>query len=335
MLAMSSDPYRESPGFDEVKSLNQAFTRPDMRRRYESWFLRVGLADGSGAWWFRYLLTNPGRSGCQGPVPTAPLQVWATWFPRAGQPETFIQELPLAALKLHAGKLPFALEMGRNCIQDGSCRGVLDVRGQRISWDLKFRSSFASVLNDKGWLGFSRTPHSDAVFSGEIRFNDKVFGGDLLGLGVQGHNCGYRHRRFWTWIHACFPQADGSISTVEALVCEMPLGLVFRKAVVWHDKQATVFRKLRESRRDREQMLWTFTGRSSAGIMELNVNGSDGAHRVPYAKTDCSGTFEVSNNSRARARLTVRLGDSASSQELATEDGAVLEMAGERQLRNG
>jgi len=29
-----------------------------MRRRYEVWFVRCGMADSSGAWWFRYLLVN-------------------------------------------------------------------------------------------------------------------------------------------------------------------------------------------------------------------------------------------------------------------------------------
>ncbi len=49
-----------------MKSLNRAYSRLTMQRRYEAWFLRFGLADGSGAWWFRYLLTNLGRSGCPG-----------------------------------------------------------------------------------------------------------------------------------------------------------------------------------------------------------------------------------------------------------------------------
>lgn len=40
--------------------LNAVYTRPTMRRRYEVWFIRLHLADGSGAWWFRYLY------GCAG-----------------------------------------------------------------------------------------------------------------------------------------------------------------------------------------------------------------------------------------------------------------------------
>ena len=73
--------------------------------------------------------------------------------------------------------------------------------------------------------------------------------GDPLGFGVQGHNCGYRHRSFWTWAHAYFPRPDGPPSTLEALVYDMPFGLVFRKAVLWHEGKQHVFRNLRESQR--------------------------------------------------------------------------------------
>jgi len=48
------------------QSLNAVYTKPSMQRRYEAWFLRLGLADGSAAWWFRYLLMNPARAGCPG-----------------------------------------------------------------------------------------------------------------------------------------------------------------------------------------------------------------------------------------------------------------------------
>ena len=33
-----------------MTSLNHPFTRLSMRRRYESWFVRFGVGDGSGAW---------------------------------------------------------------------------------------------------------------------------------------------------------------------------------------------------------------------------------------------------------------------------------------------
>jgi hypothetical protein len=284
-----------------MTSLNLPFTRLSMRRRYESWFLRLGLADGSGAWWLRYLLANPGRRGCPGFAGAAPVQVWATWFPRGGRPETFIQEFPIDALQLSERRGPFFLEAGPNRIEDACCRGVLEVRGHRLLWDLRYRSNFGITLSNKGWIGFSRTPHSDAVFSGEVRLDGRVFRGDPLGFGVQGHNCGFRHRRFWTWAHACFPQSDGSLSTFEALVYEMPFGMVFRTAILWHEGCSYVFRKLRESCRDLETMRWVLQTTSAAGSIEGEIEGGGSSlHRLPYAKTDCSGNFEVANNSLAR-----------------------------------
>lgn len=312
-----------------MQSLNRPFTRPSMRHRYESWFLRLGLANGSGAWWFRYLLTNLGWSGCQGATATAPLQIWATRFPRDGSPESFIQEFPLSDLKLSSKQTPFLLEMGPNSIRDEACRGALEVRGTRISWDLQYRSSFHTILSNKGWIGFSRTPHSDAVFSGEIIFGEEVFRGDPLGLGVQGHNCGFRHRNFWTWMHFVFPQSGGTITTLEALVYEMPFGLVFRKAILWHRGRSTIFRKLVELRRDREQMHWNFIALSRDAQIVVEVNGADSVHRVRYTKTNCSGTFEVSNNSCASALLKLRLRSTTADEQLSTPDGAVLEMAGD------
>jgi hypothetical protein len=102
---------------------------------------------------------------------------------------------------------------------------------------LRYHSSFRVELSSKGWIGFSRTPHSDAIFSGEITLDNRAFRGEPLAYGMQGHNCGYRHRKFWTWTHAHSPRANSANSTFEALVYEMPLGLVFRKAVLWHEGQ--------------------------------------------------------------------------------------------------
>ncbi len=85
-------------------SLNAAYTKPSMRRRYEVWFLRLGLADGSGAWWLRYLLMNPGRGGCPGNERGRPVQVWATWFPRGGNPQSYIQGFSMEGLSQHAGR---------------------------------------------------------------------------------------------------------------------------------------------------------------------------------------------------------------------------------------
>ncbi len=311
-----------------MQSMNRAYTRLTMRRRYESWFLRFGLSDGSGAWWFRYLLTSPARGGCATLPVSAPAQVWATWFPREGRPETFIQEFSLKAVRLPSASDPVCLAIGPNRIEADRYIGSIDARGQHLSWDLCCRSNFSAMLSNKGWIGFSCTPHSDGIFSGEIHFGNQVFRGDPLGVGVQGHNCGFRHRNFWTWTHACFPQSDGSLSTLEALVYEMPFGLRFRKVILWHRGRAVQFRKVQESIRDRTDLRWSLRARSSEGRIEAEIDGGGSSlHRIPYVKTNCSGTFEVSNNSRACAHVRVQL--PGGKEEFSTEDGAVLEMTGD------
>lgn len=313
-----------------MPTLNEAFSTLAVRRRYEVWFLRLGLTDGSGAWWFRYLLMNPGRGGCAGNPRGMPVQVWATWFPANGQPQSFIQGYSLSEFELSAkGKSPFQFRTGDNEIGEDFCRGDLRVDGHAISWDLRYRSVFHVTLSNKGWIGFSRTPHSDAVFSGRITFDGREFVGDPVGFGVQGHNCGYRHRNFWTWMHAYFPRPGGPASTLEALVYEMPFGLAFRKAVLWHDGHPHIFRGMREIARNRERMEWKFACEGRNGIrLEASVDGRGlSTHRLPYIKTDCSGSFEVANNSLARASVLLE-GPGKAAERLETANGAVLEMVG-------
>jgi hypothetical protein len=311
-----------------VATLNEVFSKLSVRRRYEVWFLRLGLADGSGAWWFRYLLMNPGRAGC-GTSPRAnPVQVWATWFPAGGRPRSFIQGFSLNQLDLsNRGEAPFHLRVADNAIEEHSCRGALNVDGHQITWDLRYRSTFRVTISSKGWIGFSRTPHSDAVFSGKITLDGHSFAGDPVGFGVLGHNCGYRHRNFWTWAHAYFPRADKPATTLEALTYEMPFGLVFRKAVLWHDGRQHVFRKLDETI-DRENMQWKFWCAQNGMRLQATIDASgESVHRLPYTKTDCSGTFDVANNSFASGFLLL---ESAGTPEerLETPGGAVLEIAG-------
>jgi hypothetical protein len=298
-----------------------------MRRRYEVWFLRMGLANGSGAWWFRYLLMNPGRPGCN--IPNAlPAQIWATWFPQAGPPQSFIQQFPLDQLQLSApAESPFSFRIGENRIGDNSCTGRVEVEGQRISWNLRYRSTAHLTLSDKGWIGFSRSPHSDAVFSGEIDFDGDRVAGDPLAWGVQGHNCGYRHRSQWTWAHACFFENDGTVTSFEALTYEMPMGLTFRKAVLWRGGRLLVFRRFRSQDRIPSELRWSFAASGAECDIEVSIDGAgESLHRLPYLKTDCSSTFMVANNSRSEARLIIR--SRHSSDELATKNGAVLEMVG-------
>jgi hypothetical protein len=155
------------------------------------------------------------------------------------------------------------------------------------------------------------------------------FAGDPLGFGLQGHNCGYRHRNFWTWTHAYFPRPGRTASTLEALVYEMPFGLVFRKAVLWHEEQEYVYRDLREDAGNREAMRWKFQCVARSGFrLDAEIDGSGpGVHRLPYLKTDCSGSFEVTNNSLASASLLIEE-TGRPSEKLQTTTGAVLEMVG-------
>ena len=302
-----------------------------MRRRYEVWFVRLGLADGSGALWFRYLLMNPGRFGCPGDRGGLPVQVWATWFPAEGKPQSFIQGFPLSGLNVSPrGCSPFHLAIADNAIAEDSCLGRLQVDGHEIGWDLHYRSTFRTTLSHKGWIGFSRTPHSDAVFSGQIVLDGRKWTGDPIGFGVQGHNCGYRHRNFWKWTHAYFERRGSSPSTLEALVYEMPLGLVFRKCVLWHDGKEYVFRKLQEAPSESGALQWIFGCSGNDGLrLEVTIDGrGPGVHRLPYLKTNCSGTFDVLNNSLASALLRLQH-PGGSVEELCTNHGAVLEFAGE------
>lgn len=313
------------------KSLSAVYTRRRMRRRYEVWFVRFHLADGSGAWWLRYLLINPGRGGCPGQPRGAPVQVWATWFPREGKPQTAIQGFPLSALELSGrGARPFFFRAGGNAMGDEGCSGKLEADGLALNWDLRWRSTFGATVADWGWIGFSRTAHSDAIISGHVSLNGRKLAGEPLGFGVQGHNCGFRHRHRWNWTHCTFGNSAGGASTFEALEYEIPLGLRVRRALLWHGGEVIRFNEFDELSREGERLIWVFRCRGGAGgaAALVFVDGrGDSLHRLPYVKTDCSGTFEVANNSRGRATIyLVRPGRPL--EVLSTDDGAVLEMVG-------
>ena len=315
------------------KNLNAVYSSAAMKRRYEVWFLRCGLADGNGAWWFRYLVMNLGRRKGGGESDSLPAQVWATWFPQNGVPQSFIQGFPLEKLSLsHRKKVPFHCRIAENGIEEGRCWGKLDVDGHNISWNLRIASRFGFVLSNKGWIGFSKSPHSDATFSGAIQFDGMLFSGEPLGFGVQGHNCGYRHRSYWRWMHAYFPAGSGHAhaSTLEALVYDLPLGLTFRRVVLWHNGQATVLRTMneREIVSETGRLRWVFSGTAPNGRhIEATVEGcSPGIHRLPYTKTDGSGTFPVANASLAHARVKIETAGEV--EILETNGGAVLETGG-------
>jgi len=312
-----------------MQTLNEVYSSLSVRRRYEVWFVRFALPDGSGAWWFRYLLTNPGRSGCSADPRGMPVQVWATWFPQNAKPHTFIQGYSTKDLELSArGDSCFYFRVGENEIKQNSCKGLLDVEGHEIAWDLEFRSTFRVTMSNKGWIGFSRTPHSNARFSGELSLDGERVSGDPLGFGLQGHNCGYRHRGFWKWAHAYFTGPNGSSTTFEALTYDMPFGLVFRKAVLWHESNRYVFRNFSETS-NAESFVWKLSCTPNHGMaVDASFDGSGpNRHCLPYTKTDCSGTFNVTNNSLAKAVIRLKSAGGRI-EELETRNGAVLETAG-------
>jgi hypothetical protein len=319
----------------ERQSLNAVYAKPAMRRRYEVWFLRLHLTDGSGAWWFRYVLLNPGRpggGGCAGRAGGEPLQVWATWFPRGGAPQSVIQGFPQEALRQSApGASPFYLEVDENRIEEDSCRGRIEAGGQVVSWDLHYQSTFGASVTDWGWIGFSRTPHSDAVFSGTISFNGRTWRGEALGYGLQGHNCGFRHRHRWSWTHCLNRNPQGGTTTFEALEYEIPLGLRVQRALLWHSGRIYAFKRLEELERHPQQLQWSFrcTNPREGVVVAAVVNGSGALlHRLPYLKTDCSGTFDVANNSLARATLYISR-PGVPTEEIQAEGGASVEMVGD------
>jgi hypothetical protein len=62
--------------------------------------------------------------------------------------------------------------------------------------------------------------------------------------------------------------------------------------------------------------------------LEAAIDGAASSiHHLPYLKTDCTGSFEVANNSLARAIVRLERQDQMVD-ILETSNGAVLEMVG-------
>src|SRR5690349_12311000 len=316
-------------------SLNSIFSTNKMKRRYEVWFLRFALADGSGAWWLRYLLLNLGRpcfGGCGGDTRGFPVQVWATWFPSGEATQHYLAGYSQGELQM-SGRFaaPFFLQIGEQRLEENACRASMEAKTHRISWDLRYRSSIAYSMSEKGWIGFTRTPHADAVFSGRISLDGRTWEADPLGFGLQGHNCGYRHRGFWNWAHALVPEpGSGEFSSFESVEYDMPLGLRFRRAQLWHAGVLYDFRGMKTLERSVNPFRWAaewLRGRDGTRLTASFDGSGISAHRLPYLKTDCSGTFNVMNNSLASAQLILKRPGQAAV-ELRTNGGAVLEMGG-------
>jgi hypothetical protein len=110
----------------------------------------------------------------------------------------------------------------------------------------------------------------------------------------------------------------------------MPLGLVFRKAVLWHRGAQYNFTGLKGAvTKSPEGLKWTFISAARDGSQLHGEISGAGAHthRLPYLKTDCSGSFEVTNNSLASAAIRLDIPGGVV-ETLSTSSGAVLEVAG-------
>jgi hypothetical protein len=310
-----------------------------MKRRYEVWFLRLGLADGFGAWWIRYVLLNLGRSyggGCVGRPKGEPVQIWATWFPHDGAPENYFKGFPQDNLEMSDRfASPFKVEFSGNRIDENSCCAAFEADGRQISWELRCRSTIGYSLSDKGWLGFSQTPHADAIFSGTIRYDDRVWESEMLGYGMQGHNCGYRHRRFWTWAHAAvMSEKSGQLSSFEAVEYEIPLSRRVCRALLWHEGKLYDFERIKIIERTADPFRWTIhcSRREDSTTLVAMLDGTGSSrNRISCLKTNCTDTFEVINNFLASAKLYLKRGEEAPIEFLAPR-GAALEMADSRGL---
>ena len=313
--------------------LNQVYSDLSSRRRYEVWFLKMAMADGSGAWWFRYLLTNPGGlsgGGCADQE-TAPVQIRATWFPKEGSPVSFVEGFPLEGLTLSKPGEPLLFEHGLNRITHDSCHGLVTANGRTIEWDLRYRSNAGFAVSNVGWIGFSRTPHTDAVFDGELTVDGATLFATPLGYGLQGHNCGFRHRHYWSWAHGFHQHESGGTTTFEALEYEIGAGLFFRRALLWHFGNLYRLSGFRTVTRQRGGMDWVFgcsDRRSGVSVAATFSGGGPSLFRLPYTKTDCSGVFEVGNNSLATGQVRITIPDNPE-MEISFNRGTVLELVGE------
>ena len=103
-----------------------------------------------------------------------------------------------------------------------------------------------------------------------------------------------------------------------------------RTAVLWHDGEKYTLRKFRESQRASQKLKWNLESTDARGThAEVSVCGRERfVHHLPYMKTNCSGRFEVANDSLALAHLVLQ-GPGRATEELITDTGAVLEMVGD------
>ena len=93
----------------------------------------------------------------------------------------------------------------------------------------------------------------------------------------------------------------------------------------------TIYQQLQLQRMRREliqrNQLFEVITENAADMIAVIDGAGPSIHRLPYVKTDCTGSFEVTNNSLSRAVLRLER-QGRSKETLETTIGAVLEMVG-------
>jgi len=83
-----------------MRTFNEVFTKLTMRRRYEVWFLRVGLGDGSGVLAGRWRSGVLGKAHGWDPVLDQKGEVWGDEAPRFQAYQAFLIERKVLVAKI-------------------------------------------------------------------------------------------------------------------------------------------------------------------------------------------------------------------------------------------
>ncbi len=196
---------------------------------YEVYFLKFNDPVTKNACWLRYTITSP--SACCG-APKA--EVWGIYFDGSDPASHFALKESFPAEQLRWDNNRFRLEIAGTMLDHKSCKGKLHdpKRGHELAWDLRFQSSSDLLYHYPNKRLYSAPlpktkvlcPHVDAVFSGTLTVDGKVFTMDKA-PGQQEHLWGTHHAKTWAWGH-CFGFDQDPEAVWEGLDARVKLGPV-------------------------------------------------------------------------------------------------------------
>ncbi len=193
---------------------------------YEVYFLKFNVPKTRDAFWLRYTITSP--SACCG-NPRA--ELWGIYFDGSDKNHFAIKNtFPVERLRWDNNR--FRIDIADSWLDHESCKGEIDDpgRGHRISWNLSFHST-SQVLYHYPYKRLYLTPlpktkvlspHVDAVFSGTITVDGKVFKLSKV-PGEQEHIWGTQHAKRWSWGH-CFGFDQDPGAAWEGLDAQVGIG---------------------------------------------------------------------------------------------------------------